>query len=303
MSAPATRRFGNYDILSLMGKGGMAEVYRARVVEGPRAGLLVALKRLSPALAKDAAAVEAFATEADLTKLLDHPNVVKVYEVGVIDDVYFMVMELIEGRDVGQVLRRCQQRGIAWPIDFAVYLAKVLLDALGYAHQAKSPSGAPLGIVHCDVSPSNLFVSRTGDIKLGDFGVARARSGMASDRGVVGKPYYLSPEVLDGQVTPAADLWAATVSLYELLTLERPFTGATPAEVFTAIRGRLHTSVRMLRPEVSEALEEIVNKGLAIDPADRFQTAAQMSEALTPHFDERVGTPLAISAMVRGLFG
>lgn len=302
MERAAPHRFGNYEILSLLGKGGMAEVFRARVLSGAREGWLVAIKRLLPELARDPEYVSLFASEADLSKCLDHPNIVKVLEVGVVQDVYFMVMELVDGRDLGQILRRCKQRKIPLPIDFAVYLAKVLLDSLAYAHAAKSSMGKPLGIVHSDISPSNLFISRTGEIKLGDFGIARARAG-PMDPTLLGKPYYLSPEVLDGDVTPEADLWAATVVLYELLTLERPFVGDSAEQVFTSVRGRLCQPVRELRPEISEAIEKIIDRGFAEDREDRFQTAAEFARALEPLYDDTVGTPLAIAAVVRGLFG
>lgn len=306
MNPPPARpdhRFGNYEILAMIGRGGMAEVYRARVLSGPRENWLVAIKRLLPELARDPSYVERFAGEADLTRFLDHPNIVKVYEVGVHDDVYFMAMELVDGRDLGQILRRCKQRGIPLPIDFAVYLAKTLLDALDYAHQAIDPNGRPLGLVHCDISPSNLFISRTGEIKLGDFGVARARTAVAAEQEVMGKPYYLSPEAIAGKISLHADLWAATVSLYELLTLERPFTGKSQHEVCGAIEARRHRKVRELRPEISPELETVVERGFAVDPAERFQSAAEFAHALEPHFDPNIGTPLAIAAVVRGLFG
>jgi eukaryotic-like serine/threonine-protein kinase len=295
-------RFGNYEIMSLLGRGGMAEVYRARVLEGPRAGWQVAIKRLLPELARKPEYVDLFASEADLSKLLDHPYIVKVYDVGVIDETYFMAMELIDGRDVGQILRRCKQKGIPWPVDFAVYATRVLLEALSYAHNATTPTGNPLGIVHGDISPSNLFVSRTGDIKLGDFGVARTKAG-GTDPKVLGKPYYLSPEVVDGTVTHEADLWAATVTLYELLTNDKPFRGANASEVFTAIKARLYEPLSVARPDASPELDAVVQRGFSIDPAERFATAAEMAAALIPLYDELVGTPLAIASVVRGLFG
>jgi serine/threonine-protein kinase len=280
----------------------MAEVYRARVRTGPRAGWPVAVKWLPAERAQNPEYVDLFASEADLSKFLDHPNIVKVLEVGIQDGIYFMVMELVDGRDLGQIIRRCKQRGIPLPLDFAVYLAKVILDALGYAHGAKNPAGVPLEIVHADVSPSNVFISRTGEIKLGDFGIARAAVA-AQQPELLGKPYYLSPEVLDGQMTRAADLWAANVILYELLTLERPFTGKTPEEVFAAIRERRHRYLHAVRPEVPPALEIISDRGFAVDPKLRFQTAEAFAAALAPLYDENVGTPLAIAAVVRGLFG
>ncbi|WP_426746695.1 serine/threonine-protein kinase [Myxococcus faecalis] len=300
----AQRVFGPYEILSVLGKGGMAEVYRARVLSGPREGWTVALKRLLPALTADPDSVTLFSREAQLSKQLHHPNIVTVLDAGELEGIYFIVMELVDGRDLGQILRRCKVRGIPLPLDFAVYLGKVLLEALAYAHSATGAQGEPLGIVHCDVSPSNLFISRVGEIKLGDFGVSRVLvDGKLQEGEVLGKPYYLSPESLLGEVSPEADLWAATVVLYELLTLERPFTGATPDEVFQAIRSRAYRPLRELRPEVPEALEDVMRRAFSARPEDRFTTAESFAQALAPHYDERVGTPLAIAAVVRGLFG
>lgn len=299
-----TRVFGNYELQAPLGKGGMAEVFRARVLTGRYEGWNVAVKRLLPSLTGDPASVESFIREADLSTQLDHPNIVKVLDVGIAEGTYYIVMELVDGKDLAQILRRCKQRGIPLPVDFAVYLGKVLLEALAYAHTAVDSRGAQLGIVHCDVSPSNLFISRLGEIKLGDFGVARVFVDGSRDGGeVLGKPYYLSPESLRGVVTPEADLWAATVVLYELLTLERPFIGNTPEEVFFNIRHRRYRPIHMLRPEVPELLEELISRGFAARIEDRFPTAEVYAQALTPHYDELVGTPLAIAAVVRGLFG
>lgn len=303
MNAPASRKpFGNYEIQALLGRGGMAEVFRARVLSGPRAGWDVALKRLMPKLAADPEYVDQFTSEADLSRFLDHPNIVRVFEAGVLEDVYFMEMEWVDGRDLGQVLRRCKSRGIPLPVDFAVFLARTLLEALAYAHEAKGPTGRPLEIVHCDVSPSNLFISRTGEIKLGDFGVARARVGGGVVGSLHGKPYYVSPEVQDGEITPEADLWATTVTLYELLTGERPFAGTTADQVFEAIRERRYRPASQLRPELSPELDQIIDRGFAKDRAARFSSARDYADALAPLYDERIGNPLAIAAVVRGLF-
>jgi serine/threonine protein kinase len=305
MSGPAsaTRVFGNYEILTMLGRGGMAEVFRARVLTGARAGREVALKRLLPSLANDPVYVDQFTSEADVSRLLDHPNVVHVLEVGVLEDVYFMVMDLVDGRDLGQILRKCRHAILHLPVDFSVFLAKVLLDALAYAHEVRGPEGRPLEIVHCDVSPSNLFVSRTGEIKLGDFGVARTCVGGGGLAALHAKPYYVSPELIDGNVTPDVDLWSATVTLYELITLEHPFGGHTPHEVFESVRARRYVPPSRLRPELPAALDAIVAKGFAEHPEDRFRSAREFGAALAPLYDERVGNPMAIAAVVRGLFG
>jgi serine/threonine-protein kinase len=297
-------QFGPYELRALVGKGGMAEVFRAQVLRGPRQGQVVAIKRLLPQLASDGEYVELFAAEADLTRRLKHPNIVEVFDTGEVGGQYFMAMDYIDGRDLGLVLRRCRDRKILLPIDFAVFLVVTLLEALAYAHAMKSEDGTPLGIVHCDISPSNLFVSRVGEVKLGDFGIARvkARDGEGSAK-VWGKPYYLSPEMIDGQVDPAADLWAAAATLYELLGNERPFVGAGPEEVMVAIRRAEPQPVRSRRPEVSEDLEDVVVQGLSRARAVRFPDAASFIAALRPHYDERIGNPMAIAAVVRGLFG
>src|SRR4030095_11032371 len=223
---------------------------------------------------------------------LRHPNIVQTLEVVAIGGVAYLAMEWVDGRDLGQVLRRCRKQGIALPIDFAVYLARVLLEALDYAHRAESASGTPLHLVHCDVSPSNVFISRVGEVKLGDFGVARVRvkSGVR-DAVIAGKPYYLSPEATAGEATQAVDLWATAVVLFGLLTLERPFQGSNRQEVFGAIRAGRRTGVRECRPEVTGGLETVVDRALSGDPRMRFPTAAEFAAALEPHCDERIGTP------------
>ena len=282
----------------------MAEVFRARVAEGPGLGELVAVKRLLPSQVRDPAAVALFAREAALTQALVHPNIVKVLEVGAAGPEPFIVMELVDGRDLGVILKRCKHRGIPLPVDICIYLCKALLEALAHAHSAVDEEGSPLGIVHCDVSPSNVFVSRIGEVKLGDFGVARALSGASRGEAEVhGKPYYLSPEALRGVISPATDLWAAAVLLYEVLSLSRPFTGDHPEAVFSAVRSGLFRRLSEQRPEVPAALDDVLGRALTLDPAGRFQDAEDFAQALEALLDERVGTPLAVAAVVRGLFG
>jgi len=295
-------RIGPYEVLRLLGRGGMAEVFRVRSHFGKHAGREFALKRLLPSLEADADAVRLFTAEATLSRHLHHKNIVEVVDVGQHGDTIYMVMEFIDGRDAGQIVKRCRQKNVFWPIDFALYLTTALLEALDYAHGAIGPDGQVLNIVHCDVSPSNFFVSRTGDLKLGDFGVARSllEGGPAP---VLGKPYYLSPEVLVGRISKAVDLWAVAVTMYELLTLQRPFQGKTPGEVYEAIRASRYVPLQALRPEVPSVLEGVVARAFDADPELRFMSAAEFSEAIRPLLDERVGTPLAISAVVRGLFG
>lgn len=296
------QKIGRYDVLRPLGKGGMAEVFRVRATAGPFAGTEFALKRLLPSLQEDPEAVKLFTAEAELSRHLHHPNIVEVVDVGREGKSIYMVMELIDGRDVGQIIKRCRAQKVQWPVDFAVYLTRVLLEALAYAHWAKDPRGQPLGVIHCDVSPSNFFVSRTGHLKLGDFGVARSLI-VGGSKEILGKPYYLSPEAVGGTLSPGVDLWAVAVTLYELLTLQRPFQGKTPEEVFRAIRASEYVPLRALRPEVPRLIEGLVARAFDVDPELRFRTAEEFIEGLMPLLDERVGTDLAVSSLVRGLFG
>ncbi len=298
----ASDRVGNYELLSRLGRGGMAEVFMARAVEGRLKGQTVAIKRILPERAGETRLVNLFASEADLSLRLDHPNIVKSYEVSAHRGEYFLVMELVDGRDVGQIIRRCRRLRIQLPVDFAIFLVKTLLDALDYAHSVQHSPGRKLGVVHRDVSPSNVFLSRLGDVKLGDFGVAGATDFDVVD-GLVGKPHYLSPEALGGDQSPARDVWAAAVMLYELLTLQRPFEGATREAVIDSVRAGPFAKVTEVRGDVPPAVGAIVERALSPRREDRFATARELSKALEPCFDPIVGTPLAIAALVRGLFG
>lgn len=297
--------FGHFEILGRIGRGGMAEVYRAQVREGTYRGRVVALKRLLPEFAKNPQYVDLFVGEADLSRMLHHPNIVEVLESGSIGETYYMAMDFIDGRDLGAILARCRERQILLPVDFALFLTQKLLEALDAAHKAVGPTGKPLHLVHCDISPSNLFISRVGEIKLGDFGIAKVRALDPSKRnGIWGKVHYASPELLQGgDVLPQADIWAAAVVLYELLTLCRPFTGESVEEISRDILKSDPPPVTWLRPEIPEAVENVLQMALHPDPEQRFGDAGTFALALQPLYNELIGTPLAIAAVVRGLFG
>jgi serine/threonine protein kinase len=299
----AKPRFGRYEILQLLGRGGMAEVYKARVTEGPRAEEIVALKRLTPKLTNDPEAVDLFCGEADVSVMLKHPHIVEVFEAGVVGDVYYLAMEYVDGRDLALILARCRERNIFLPMNFAVHIGLAALDALAYAHKAQGPTGMPLNIVHCDVSPSNLFISRLGEIKLGDFGIAKVRSlDEVQDATVWGKLAYLAPEQLQRRpLTPQVDLWGAAAILYECLTNQRAIRGSNE-EMMAALQAGRIAGVESLRPEVPPGLSDVVHQALQIDPASRYPTAEEFSAALSPFHDEISGGALGIASVVRGLF-
>ena len=302
---PPLSLFGRFEILHILGRGGMAEVYKARFTEGARAGEVVALKRLMPKLVADPEAVDLFTVEADISRMLHHPNIVQVLEAGAVDEIFYLAMEYVDGRDLGQVLARCRERRILLPVPFALYLTRAILDALGYAHHAKGPTGLPLNIVHCDVSPSNLFISRLGEIKLGDFGIAKVRALHGNDEvGTLwGKLPYLAPEQLErAPLSPHVDLWGAAAILYECLANRRALQGGTSQAMQAALRKGEIMPLDSLRPDLPAGLLAVVKKALSLKPADRFPTAVAFSDALKQFHDENVGGPLGIASVVRGLF-
>lgn len=300
-----TDDLSRYSLEALVGKGGMAEVYRAVVRTGPDAGRTVAVKRLKPELARDAAYVALFAREGEITRRLRHPAIVEVFETGVAGGTPFIVMEYVDGRNLKQILAQCAARGILLPVDFGAYVAHVLATALAHAHGGRDEAGAPLGIVHCDVSPSNVFISRLGEIKLGDFGVALGAGGAAAaPGGALGKIHYLAPEQIRGErPTPASDIFALGAVFFELLTNACAFPGADVNAVGQRILAGELRAPSQLRPEVPFELDAMVLRCLAGDPAWRYPTAEALAGEIATRYDPAIGTPLAIAAVVRGLFG
>jgi serine/threonine protein kinase len=283
----------------------MADVYRAVALTGPRAGQEVAVKQLKPELAKDAQYVELFRQEALVTRRFHHPAIIDVFDAGVEEGRPYLAMDLVDGKNLRQILTQCAQRAILLPIDFGAYLGHQLALALDHAHAGVDREGRPLGIIHCDVSPSNVFISRLGEVKLGDFGVALTPGATNGARqGAFGKIHYLAPEQLrGGSLSPRTDLFALGAVLFELLTNQRAFPGATVEEAGERILSgqlRLPSSVR---PEVPTELDALTIHCLAAAPEERWESAAAFAAAIEARYDSAVGTPLAIAAVVRGLFG
>jgi serine/threonine protein kinase len=301
-----TGTLDDYRIEALIGKGGMAEVYRAVAVAGPRTGQHVAVKRLLPELARDPGYVRLFEQEAKVTRRLRHPAIVEVIETGFAGGTPFIVMDYVDGKNLRQILAQCAARRILLPVDFAVYVAHVVSEALAHAHEGTDDAGRPLGIVHCDVSPSNVFISRLGEIKLGDFGVALSRGARAAApaAGAFGKIQYLAPEQIRGEPpTARSDIFALGAVLFELLTNEPAFPGRDVNEVGQRI---LHGKLRApseLRAEIPFELDAMALRCMSLDPAERYPSAAAFAAEVATRYDPAIGTPLAIAAVVRGLFG
>jgi serine/threonine-protein kinase len=278
--AAPEHRCGRYQLLRPLGAGGMAEVFKARV--SGRSGFQrdVVLKRLLASNSEDAAFVNMFTDEARILGVLHHPNIVQALDFGSSGDHLYLVLEYLEGPSLARVLRsRC-------PVPPAVvaYVGREICRALDYMHRAVDESGAPLGLVHRDVTPSNVIVTPAGAVKLLDFGIAKfAKARQTTDAGVVkGKSAYLSPEQLRGatEIDGRVDLFALGTVLHELCTGERLFAGASDLATMQSI---LHMKVAppsRKSPSVPPALDRVVLRALARDRSKRYQNAAEMARAL-----------------------
>lgn len=267
--------FGRYDLLELLGRGGMAEVWLA---EDTTTHQLVALKRILPALLDDAAMRRMFDDEARLTALFDHPGLCRVYEQGSVEGEPYIAMELIDGCD----LRRLDEALRDAPLPLLISLLCELCLPLDYAHGFATDEGA-LGVVHRNVVPANVMVDREGGVRLLDFGVARWRQRETlTEEGVLkGVLAYIAPEMLRGDpIDHRADLFAMGVLLYELLTGAGPFTRDSAFATLEALRAGDFTALREFDPTLPVELEQVADRLLTSDPADRFASAAQLREAL-----------------------
>ena len=291
--APPARKlpewFGPYFVVRRIAVGGMAELLMAK--QGGIAGFekVIAIKRLLPHLARDKALVDMFINEAKVVSTLSHPHIVQIHALGRLGSAYYIAMEYVHGRDLRSVERRAAERGLHFPIDLVVYVGRSVAEALGYAHHRTDDSGRPLKIVHRDVSPQNILISYDGEVKLTDFGIARAVTrATATIHGLLrGKLAYMSPEQACGRsLGHRADIFSLGVVLYELLTGQRPIQGDSERTLLQALRACRIASPRSLNPRVPERLERVVMKALSPDPETRYQDALNLMRSLEGALDD-----------------
>lgn len=274
-----------YTPLFKLDAGGMAEVYVAEAESMAGFKKKVAIKRILPGLLKDDRFVRMFLDEARLSLHLNHANVVSVFDIGKSDDTYFIVMEYVEGTTLKKILEWGQERGKITPVHISVWLVNQILTGLDYAHGIDDPDrpGEPLGIVHRDISPPNILVSWQGEVKLTDFGLAKATTQLEStDPGVVkGKFAYLSPEAAQGnEVDGRTDVFAVGILAFEMLTGRRLFLGETDWQTVENVRNCVIPDMRALNPEIPAALEAVILKALAKELPDRYANAADFADDL-----------------------
>jgi serine/threonine protein kinase len=302
------KQIGRFLLLRPIARGGMAEIYlaRQRGVEGFEK--LVVIKMLLPQYTRDARFMSLFLNEAKLAARLSHPNIVQIYDLGLVGGTYYIAMEFIHGENLADILRAVRRQGKSLPQPLAVKVVSQVCEGLHYAHTKADVAGNPLKIIHCDISPHNIVVSFEGAVKIIDFGVARA-SALArreeEKKYLMGKISYLSPEQCLGQALDArTDIFSLGLVLWELLTGRRLIPRSNLQQAFHLVTQGRYPSPREFQPALPEKLEKVVMRALSREPSARFQTAYQMHQALEEVVREQ-GWGLSsfdLSALMRELF-
>jgi eukaryotic-like serine/threonine-protein kinase len=275
--------FGKYFLLERINVGGMAEVFRAKAFGVEGFERLVAVKRILPNIAEDKEFIRMFIEEAKLSVQLNHANIAQIFDLGVVDGSYYIALEHVHGRDLRGIFDRCRQLGEVMPVAQACFVAMKVCEGLDYAHNKRDQAGRELSLVHRDVSPQNVLVSFEGEVKLIDFGIAKAAgTGAKTQAGILkGKFGYMSPEQVRGlQVDRRSDVFSCGIVLYELLTGERLFVGESDFSTLEKVR-----NVEILPPstynrKIPDELERIVLKALTKDVDDRYQNAIDLHDEL-----------------------
>lgn len=271
--------FGHYYLLGLIARGGMAEVYRARRIDSvPDNVRLLAIKVMRPELAKEARFVDMFHREGQLALLLKNEAIVETVELGEFNGQHYIAMEYIGGRDLTQVLRRCQKSSLRIPVPHAVHIGVGIAKGLDFAHNLADNERRPLNLVNRDVSPSNVRIAYSGEVKLLDFGIAQALMKFTSEIGILkGKFSYMSPEQIRGMpVDQRTDIFSAGIIIHEMLTTEKLFRGDTEFALMERVRKAEISPPSKYNRRVSPELDRIVMKALARDVGDRYQNSAEL---------------------------
>jgi serine/threonine protein kinase len=279
MAQPAQR----YKVLERIAAGGMAEVFRAESAGLEGFKKLVAIKRVLPHLSEKKQFIGMFLDEARVCAHLSHSNCVQVFDIGVGDNTYFIVMEFVDGSDLKGVIEGRKKFGQAFPVEEATLITVRICEGLSYAHELVDSKGNSLHIVHRDMSPPNVLLTRFGEVKIVDFGLAKANSQLErSEPGIIkGKFSYLSPEAAEGQPVDArTDVFAVGIILWEMLAGRRLFLGESDLETVRMVQRAEIPSLREFNPKVPAELDRVLAKGLAREPAKRYQTAREFGRDL-----------------------
>jgi len=273
-------QFGKYLLLERVNVGGMAEVFKCKTFGVAGFEKLVALKRILPTMVEDDEFIRMFIDEARISVQLGHANIVQIYELGRHGEHYYIAMEYIPSRDLRTILDKLRVNGTLMPIPQAAFTCTKICDALDYAHRKRDPSGAPMNIIHRDVSPQNVLIGYEGECKVIDFGIAKAANRASKTQAGVlkGKFGYMSPEQVRGlPIDRRSDVFAVGVLLYEMLTGERLFIGESDFSTLEKVRSAEVVPPTVYNKKINKELEGIVLKALAREVEDRYQWASDLA--------------------------
>lgn len=272
-----------YRVLEKIASGGMAEVFRAESAGLEGFKKTVAIKRVLPHLSEKKQFIGMFLDEARLSAHLSHSNCVQVFDIGVGDNTYFIVMEYVDGADLKAIIDQARRGGKPFPLELAALICLRICEGLSYAHEASDGHGHTLGIVHRDMSPPNVLITRHGEVKIVDFGLAKANSQLEkSEPGIIkGKFSYLSPEAALGQpIDHRTDIFAVGIILWEMLAGRRLFLGDSDLDTVRQVQAARIPSIKQFHPHATAELDRVLAKALARDPAQRYQTARDLGRDL-----------------------
>lgn len=301
------KRFGKYTLLRRLALGGMAELFLALQKSVAGFEKLVVVKRVLPELASDEAFVSMLLQEARIAATLTHPNIAQVYDVGFAEGRYFIAMEHVHGEDLRSIVRQMKKKEVrSFPVEHTLAIVLGCCKGLAYAHEQRDLDGNPLNIVHRDVSPQNVLVTFTGDVKLVDFGIAKAATGAEEKPGKLkGKVPYMSPEQAQAlELDRRSDIFSLGVMLFELMTGKRLFRGANDGDTLRVIVEGNYPAPRSLNPSIHPRLEQIIQRALEPSLERRYQTADEMQVDLEAFIrDEQLAvSPISLGEWMRTLF-
>ena len=271
-------RFGKYLILDKIATGGMAELFRAKITSVEGFEKLVAIKKILPNLTQDSNLINMFIDEAKLAAMLTHQNIVQIYDLGSMEGAYFIAMEYIQGKDLSVLSNKSKEKGLPLPLEYALYITSRICSGLDYSHNLKDFQGNPLKLIHRDISPQNILVTYEGEVKIVDFGIAKAARKTADTReGLIkGKVAYMSPEQAAGKtIDHRSDIFSAGILLYEMITGVRMFDGAD-LNVLDKVRNADFQKAETIVSELPAEVSEILRRALARAPSRRYKSCVAM---------------------------
>jgi serine/threonine protein kinase len=299
-------KFGKYLLLDRIAVGGMAELYRAMMMGAEGFEKLIAIKKLLSHLTVQENLVKAFVEEAKLAALLQHQNIVQIYDFGSVDGDYFIAMEHLFGKDLRLIVDKSEEKGRPLSLEYVLYVASRVCEGLDYAHHLKDLEGNPLHIIHRDISPPNIFITYDGEVRIVDFGIAKAASqNTQTVEGVIkGKVSYMSPEQAGGEsIDQRSDIFATGILLYEMLTEKRMFEGE-PLQILPKVCEAEFEPLDQVVKDLPPELYDILNRALAKDPGQRYQSSGDMLSDLEECMHENDFRPTArgLAQYMKALF-